>query len=120
MTQAAFCCALSSLLPHRPNEPDPVIRASSLAGFRSKGGKRDGSAAVDGADSLVFYAAYVFFEKERLLSGGRKGKGRLGMEEVWGEGGMERVGCKSLLLGPGESAGYDRFGRLLVDGVVCR
>ena len=38
---------------------------------------------IHGAESAVFYASYVFFEKLRVKLGKPKSKKRLEMEKVW-------------------------------------
>jgi hypothetical protein len=45
---------------------------------------------MTGNASTVYYAAYVFFEKERIAAGGKKSDHRLEMERTWvREGGVE-------------------------------
>ena len=64
---------------------------------------------MDGADSRAFYAALVYFEKLWIKEGGKKSAQR---EQ------MERIGNKPLTLHFLETASYDRFGRLLINGKI--
>ena len=95
------------------------VSAGRLNTFRNKGKKGGGSASVDGADSPVFYAAYVYLEKVRVLTGGKKSKHRLEMEEAWGEDGMCRRGLQTYIIMAGQSLEYDRLGRMVLGGHVC-
>ena len=74
---------------------------------------------VDGADSPAFYAAWVYFEKERLVVGGKKSKHREEMEGAWGKKGMSRHGLKPIWAHASEVIEYDKYGRLVIDGRVC-
>jgi hypothetical protein len=46
---------------------------------------------IGGAKSIVFYAAYVYFEKLRTKERKPKGKKREEMEKVWGRNGVDRT-----------------------------
>ena len=85
MTQTAFLRELGKQIPDEPN----------LSGQRMKtflGGK----APLDGGDSPIFYAAYVWFEKLRIKQNKKKSKKREEMEEIWTEkGGVPRVNQKT-------------------------
>lgn len=95
-----------------------TISTTRLTTFRNKGKK--GGASVDGADSPVFYAAWVYLEKVRLLTGGRKSKHRLEMEEAWGEDGMSRRGLQTVVVTADTmSLEYDRLGRMVRNGVAA-
>ena len=95
-----------------------TISAQRLRSFRNKG-KKKGGASVDGADSPAFYAAYVYLEKVRVLTRGRKSKHRLEMEEAWGEDGMCMRGLQTYVIKAGDSLEYDRLGRMVMGGRVC-
>ena len=95
------------------------VSAQTLNTFRKKGKKGGNTASVDGADSPVFYATYVYLEKVRVLIGGKKSKHRLDMEEAWGEDGMCRRGLKTYVIRAGDSLEYDRLGRMVLGGRVC-
>jgi hypothetical protein len=84
VTQAQFCRDLHAQLqgPSRPAKP---FQGTQLTRFRNSKG------ALTGAKSLVFYAAYVFFEKMRIKEGKPKSKHRLEMEEEWGREGIDRT-----------------------------
>jgi len=82
VTQAQFCRDMVAQL-HAKRLPAKGIQGSQLARFR---GMKGPSA---GAGSVVFYAAYVFFEKLRIKEGKPKTKHRLTMEETWGPEGFE-------------------------------
>jgi hypothetical protein len=57
-----------------------LITGAQLSDFRKKSGSRAGNT------STVFYAAYVYFEKDRLLRGKEKSEHRLDMEDIWLDG----------------------------------
>lgn len=59
------------------------IQSKMLDDFRKKHGPSHG------CTSSVYYAAYVFFEKWRIVRNEAKSKHRLEMEKIW-PGGMER------------------------------
>lgn len=77
VTQAALLRALAKCRPGG-GEGRPPISVSSFQMFMRQTG------VTAGANSTVFYAAYVFFEKVRLRDGKSKTKKREEMERVWG------------------------------------
>ncbi|KAL4785514.1 hypothetical protein BJX76DRAFT_324447 [Aspergillus varians] len=84
MTRAAFCREISKTFPERAGDKSKALQGSTLASFLSKSGRREGRT------SLIFYAAYVFFEKLRIRDGKPKTELREEMEDVWGlEGGFD-------------------------------
>ena len=111
VSQASFCRTISAA-SHTHVSP------RHLSTFRSKTGKSRGAAAVLGADSPAFYASWVYFEKERVLKGTKKSKHREEMEKAWGGGGMSRRGLQPILAHADTSIEYDKFGRLVLDGVI--
>ena len=83
------------------------VTARQLKAFLTKKGRQGG------ADSPAFYAAYVFFEKERILKGRKKGKIREDMENVWGKDGMKREKRNQFYTCCGsERPTHDRYGML--------
>ena len=107
VSQKAFAQAISDAAGF-------TVSTNSVANFRSKGkGKAGGAGAVDGADSKAFYAAWCYFEKLRILEGGKKSKHRLEMEKAWGAQGMSRDGLnKRVIMLAGQSVSYDLLGRM--------
>ncbi|KAI9656403.1 MAG: hypothetical protein M1831_004655 [Alyxoria varia] len=79
VTQAAFMRALSEQY-HLKNMG---LQSSKLTRFRNQKGVGSGNT------SDIFYAAYVFFEKIRIRDGKPKSNHRLGMEDEWGDRGMD-------------------------------
>lgn len=72
VTQAAFLRELAACY-----HPPKTMQSSQLQRFRQMNG-------VDGGNtSSVYYAAYVFFEKERIRTGTKKSKDREEMEEIY-------------------------------------
>ena len=68
---------------HGPRRPT-TLSNMQLNNFRDQEGP------VTGNTSGIYYAAYVFFEKERLYMGRGKTEHRLDMEDAWGfEGGVD-------------------------------
>ncbi|MCJ1327531.1 hypothetical protein MMC10_004201 [Thelotrema lepadinum] len=112
VSQKAFVEAISAA-------SNTACSVSQLSTFRKKGGKR-GSTSVDGADSRVFYAAWVYFEKIRIKNGDKKNAHRMQMEKIWGDKGKERIGNKPLILHSSETARYDKFGQLSINGKLCK
>lgn len=111
MTQAIFCQTIS-------DAANTSVAVHQLHKFRRKHGKGGGSGHVDGANSPVFYAAWVYFEKERILMGKGKSARHVEMEKVWGKDGMSRSGLKSVTAPADWSMWYDEYGRLVLDGKV--
>jgi hypothetical protein len=83
VTQASLCREIHAQLkgPGRPAKP---FQGSQLARFRGLKG------TATGASSMLFYGAYVFFEKLRIKEGKPKSKHRQQMEKVWGPEGFDR------------------------------
>jgi len=81
VTRAQFCRDLSAQI--HQNGPK-VFSARMLTAFQNKKGP------TMGATSLLFYAAYVFFEKKRIHEKKSKTKHRQEMERVWGNKGFDR------------------------------
>ena len=79
VTQAAFLRALHAEL--RGRKKTSRLQSSQLARFRQMKGANSGNT------SAIFYAAYVYFEKLRLMHGKPKTKHREEMEVIWGSNG---------------------------------
>lgn len=79
MSQAGFCRELTKMVAAEGRK----VNASSLANFMGQKGPSGGSG------SIVFYAAYVYFEKMRLRDGKPKSQMRQEMESVWDKHGMD-------------------------------
>ncbi|KAK8057000.1 hypothetical protein PG996_010937 [Apiospora saccharicola] len=79
VSQAQFCRDIHA---HGLNSPTRCkgIQPKQLTEFRHKNGSNAG------ATSIVFYAAYVYFEKIRLAQDQPKSKFRLEMEKRWPDG----------------------------------
>ena len=73
-TNSAFIRLISAALP-ATSAMKPTVR--QFPTFVNKKGP------TSGADSAVFYASYVFFEKLRVKKNKPKSKKRLQMEEIW-------------------------------------
>lgn len=71
VTQAQFCRDMQGML--QSSGGASKIQGTQLTSFRSKKGPRAG------ATSSVYYAAFVFFEKERIAKGMKKTKHRVEM-----------------------------------------
>ncbi|KAK7900458.1 hypothetical protein LTR67_002740 [Exophiala xenobiotica] len=93
-TGAGFVRTAASALPENS---DRKAAQQGLTKFLNAKGPRKG------AESNVFYTAYVFFEKLRIKQGKPKSKKREEMEKEWGRQGMElRDSSKvHILVGPG-------------------
>ncbi|PWY96278.1 hypothetical protein BO94DRAFT_529673 [Aspergillus sclerotioniger CBS 115572] len=83
------------------------LSSKSMADFLSYKGPTTGSSGV------IFYAAYVFFEKLRVRDGKPKNEFRLEMEKIWPNG-FERDNPANgkLWCGPHERPWIDKYGRL--------
>lgn len=116
MAKAAFARDLASLLP---NTKLTVRNLDQLL-------KMKGPAA--GAHNIVFYAAYVFFEKLRIREGKKKSVKREKMEELY-DGKADKLGRRKspgfpregshnmrLFLAPGERAVLDQYGKGHIKG----
>ena len=80
MTQAAFLRQLSKCFP-QPKK----LQSRQLKLFLELTG------SVRGCESAIYYGAYVYFEKLRIINGEAKSTKRLELEEDWqSEGGMSR------------------------------
>ncbi|KAK4192851.1 hypothetical protein QBC35DRAFT_469711 [Podospora australis] len=82
VTQAQFCREIYGQL-RSPNKPK-LFQSVQLQRFRGMKG------AYAGCKSLIYYCAYVFFEKIRIKEGKPKSKHRLEQEELWGPRGADR------------------------------
>ncbi|KAK6342153.1 hypothetical protein TWF730_001632 [Orbilia blumenaviensis] len=91
------------------SEPDRAIAPNSFQRFMAAKGKTGGCA------NRTFYAAYVYFEKQRIAEKKKKTKTREEMEEAWGPNGMdyENIG-KPVLVLAGESLSSDQYGRMVL------
>ena len=89
VTQTGFLRGLAKMLP----DPSAKLQSKQLKDFQTKKG------ALEGQTSRIYYAAYLFFEKQRLLQGKSKSKKRENNEKVWAlDGGINTyVFSKSLL-----------------------
>lgn len=88
VTQAQFCRDLHAQM-HTDEKKGASVSANSLQSFRGHSGP------VEGGDSKVFYAAYVFFEKKRVAEGKAKTKKREEVEKVWPGGvDLEKFGVR--------------------------
>jgi hypothetical protein len=82
VTQTAFLRELHAQF-HGPRKPKS-LQAAQLNTFRGYKGPTTGNM------SGIYYAAYVYFEKERIAAGRSKSQHRLDMEDAWGgRGGMD-------------------------------
>ncbi|KAL3456999.1 hypothetical protein BJX64DRAFT_293509 [Aspergillus heterothallicus] len=61
------------------------LQTTTLTSFMSKKGAKDGN------QTMIFYAAYAFFEKLRIRNRKRNTQFREEMEDVWGVDGFDRV-----------------------------
>ena len=78
VTQAQFCRDMHAQL--RAANVPAKIQSSQLGRFQDNKGPKSG------ATSSVCYAAYMFFEKERIKGGEQKSKHRQEMERIWSNG----------------------------------
>lgn len=76
ITQAQFCRDLEAQLHTRVQK----VQSKQLTDFRNKKGPTAGNTSV------VYYTAYVYFEKLRLAEGRPKSKHRVQMEAQWPTG----------------------------------
>ncbi|KAF2183131.1 hypothetical protein K469DRAFT_739956 [Zopfia rhizophila CBS 207.26] len=108
VTQAQFLRDIAAQYHTRERK----IQSKQLNDFRSKKGPDAGNTSV------VYYGAYVFFEKMRIKEGKPKTKTREEMERVWGhDGGMdtqEGSWRKGWLVMNGDSIVQDRYGKISV------
>ena len=101
VTQAALCHALGDMY-HPPRK----LSASSLGTFL----KHRGPTA--GADSAVYYAGYVYFEKLRLKHKREPTKKRLEVEHAQPNGMPLRSSRGGFLCKAGERPVEDQYGRI--------
>ncbi|MCJ1326665.1 hypothetical protein MMC10_003330 [Thelotrema lepadinum] len=105
VTQTAFARALSA---QYPEASEKKVAAHNFRTFLARSGPQAG------AESNVFYAAYVWFEKERVKFGKKKDKHREEMEDVWGGAGMDRMdgSRRGLICLAGTRPAVDEFGKM--------
>ena len=102
VTQAAFLRDIQKMLPGQQS-----LSSQRLKTFLGNKG------SVDGNDSPLFYAGYVWFEKLRIKNGKRKSKKREEMEEIWSkEGGMNRISHRYIKCHESVRPRVDQYGRL--------
>lgn len=107
VAQAGFCRELTSMVADEGRK----VNASSLANFMGQKGP------TGGAGNVVFYAAYVCFEKMRIRDGKPKSQMRNEVESVWGRDGMdlpqEGRGARRTFWCRGDSRPYeDKYGKV--------
>ena len=78
VTQAQFCRDICAQF--RFDNGTANIQATQLSRFRSARGPRAGT------KSIVFYGAYLYFEKLRIKQGKCKSQHRRDMERLWPKG----------------------------------
>ncbi|KAK7960299.1 hypothetical protein PG988_011513 [Apiospora saccharicola] len=108
VSQAQFCRDIHA---HGLNSPTRCkgIQPKQLTEFRHKNGSNAG------ATSIVFYAAYVYFEKIRLAQDQPKSKFRLEMEKRWPDGFDRKHDDRiPLILHKSEKAHWDKYGKLQI------
>jgi hypothetical protein len=112
VTQAAFLREISKMYPDESKK----VSAANLRYFMGKKGPLDGNV------NATFYAAYVFFEKQRVKAGKPKSKFREEMEKVHGSKGvdLEHSPHGHVWLRAGETAYVDKYGKLQIGGFVGR
>jgi hypothetical protein len=108
VTQAQFLRDLHAQFsgPRKPRS----LQGTQLAKFRGQNG------AMTGNTSGIYYAAYVFFEKQRLAMKHPKTKHRLDMEDAWAVNGGVDV-CRNLnnqhyIVAAGETVYIDNLGQV--------
>jgi hypothetical protein len=108
--QAEFLRTLMSQYHTQPKK----IQSSQLQKFRSMKGPDAGNT------SAVFYAAYVFFEKQRIEQGKPKSAKRAQMEEIY-PGGMDLITAshkRGVWASKGSKVSQNQFGQFVIDGRV--
>lgn len=104
-TQAAFLREVAKALP----DPTAKLQSKQLKDFQTKKGP------LAGNTSRIYYAAYVFFEKQRILQGKPKSKKRTENEDVWaGRGGIDRERQGKFLCSAGTTPYTDKWGQTRV------
>ncbi|KIW91892.1 uncharacterized protein Z519_07862 [Cladophialophora bantiana CBS 173.52] len=104
-SNAGFTRTINAALPQSTGVK---ATAAQLGRFLKKHGP------TDGAESPVFYASYVFFEKLRIKWEKPKSKKREEMESVWGPQGMglHDLGNRSFICHQSERPYVTKFGEL--------
>lgn len=112
ITQASF---LRSLMAQYHTQTK-VIQSVQLSRFRGMSGPDAGNT------NPVFYAGYVFFEKERVGSGRAKSETRRKMEEIYPRGMDVERGSHRKAFGTalGDTVTQDVYGQVSVNGMVVR
>jgi hypothetical protein len=107
VTAAQFCRDISAMFRL---EPSKKIHSKVLSDFRNKKGAQAGNT------SSIFYGAYVYFEKKRIMEGKPKSKKREKMEvEYTAEGGMDTKRRHDRYWAPrGASVTEDQIGRVRI------
>jgi hypothetical protein len=109
VTQAAFLRDL--VAQFHTNKGPSQLQSRQLSSFRGKKG------AVAGCTTPIFYASYIFFEKERIATKAPKTKHREEMEKIWAEKGgfdLEHDGRHGYLCSAGTRPHIDNYGRYSV------
>ncbi|WQF88462.1 hypothetical protein CDEST_13476 [Colletotrichum destructivum] len=104
VTKAAFLRALVTAA--YPSGSTHKIAYNSLSDFLKKKGPTSGNT------SSVFYAAYVFFEKLRILTKKPKGKTRLEMELLWPDGFDTHAQMVSYIVPTYATLTMDQYGKV--------
>ncbi|TQN64928.1 hypothetical protein CSHISOI_10493 [Colletotrichum shisoi] len=104
VTKAAFLRAL--VRAAYPSGSTHKIAYNSLSDFMKKKGPTSGNT------SSVFYAAYVFFEKLRIVTKKPKGKTRLEMELLWPDGFDTRAQMASYIVPTYATLTMDQYGKV--------
>ena len=108
VTQAGFLRELAETL----QDPSAKLQSKQLKDFQTKKG------SLEGQTSRIYYAAYVFFEKQRLQQGKPKSKKRIETEKAWAlKGGIDtkRRGGNMWCFA-GEKPHIDRYGKTHIVG----
>jgi hypothetical protein len=106
ITNIGFVRQIAETFPH-PTD----LAARLLTAFLGKKGPKNG------ADSPIYYAAYVYFEKLRIKNKKAKSKKREEMEEIWDPYGVERrKQPQSIILFAGEKWHIDEYGQDHISG----
>lgn len=105
--QAALIRALNKGLP---DDGGKTINNMNMRTFMNQSG------IMDGNTSTVFYAAYLFFERQRIKQGKPKSAFREGMEKAHGKDGVdvEHNHKNGIYLLGNESAHLDKYGVLQI------
>ncbi|EME46216.1 hypothetical protein DOTSEDRAFT_127202 [Dothistroma septosporum NZE10] len=105
-TQAAFCRNLEAQLHTRSQK----VQSKQLTDYRNKRGPTAGNTSV------VYYTAYVYFEKLRLAEGRPKSKHRVQMEAQWPAGADTDRVRRKFWCPPGARPVMDRCGKVTMHG----